>query len=240
MGLKRICLWSSPRNLSTALMYSFAQRSSCRVWDEPLYPHFLRVSGAERPDREETLGWMETDGDKVVQEVILRDYPEREVFFKLMPHFLLDMDQSFLQECENVLLTRDPGEILSSYTKVIPNPTMQDLGMQDMHNLYRHWNPKGKIAAVLDAEFIRRDPESVLSQLCERLDIPFEPAMLSWEAGPRPEDGPWAKYWYHNLHKSTGFQPYVPKTVNVPEQARELWAECQPLYEELRAQAIRP
>ncbi|MFN3491212.1 MAG: sulfotransferase family protein, partial [Anaerolineales bacterium] len=28
-NIKRICLWSGPRNISTALMYSFAQRDDC-------------------------------------------------------------------------------------------------------------------------------------------------------------------------------------------------------------------
>ena len=41
--------------MSTALMYSFAQRSDTRVLDEPLYGHFLAKTGAERPDREATL-----------------------------------------------------------------------------------------------------------------------------------------------------------------------------------------
>ena len=39
----RIQLWSGPRNVSTALMYSFAQRPDTRVVDEPLYAHYLRV-----------------------------------------------------------------------------------------------------------------------------------------------------------------------------------------------------
>ena len=33
----RIALWSGPRNVSTALMYSFRQRPDTTVIDEPLY-----------------------------------------------------------------------------------------------------------------------------------------------------------------------------------------------------------
>ena len=43
----RINLWSGPRNVSTALMYSFAQRSDTAVVDEPLYGHYLRADGSE-------------------------------------------------------------------------------------------------------------------------------------------------------------------------------------------------
>ena len=43
--MKKICLWSGPRNISTALMYSFAQRDDTRVVDEPLYGHYLLKLG---------------------------------------------------------------------------------------------------------------------------------------------------------------------------------------------------
>lgn len=39
-NIKRICLWSGPRNVSTALMY-LAQRADTVVYDEPLYAHYL-------------------------------------------------------------------------------------------------------------------------------------------------------------------------------------------------------
>ena len=71
MSPLRINLWSGPRNVSTALMYSFAQRADTRVVDEPLYAHYLRVSGADHPGREEVLAALDQDGERVVREVIL-------------------------------------------------------------------------------------------------------------------------------------------------------------------------
>ncbi|MGB0195676.1 MAG: hypothetical protein ACPF84_04020, partial [Flavobacteriales bacterium] len=50
-----VSLWSGPRNCSTALMYSFAQRPDFGVVDEPLFAHFLQQTGAERPSRAEVL-----------------------------------------------------------------------------------------------------------------------------------------------------------------------------------------
>jgi hypothetical protein len=67
----RINVWSGPRNVSTALMYSFAQRSDTRVVDEPLYAHYLRVSGAAHPGREAVLEAQDSDGERVVRERIL-------------------------------------------------------------------------------------------------------------------------------------------------------------------------
>lgn len=63
----RINLWSGPRNVSTALMYSFAQRPDTQVFDEPLYAHYLRVTGIEHPGRDEVLAAQEADGERVVQ-----------------------------------------------------------------------------------------------------------------------------------------------------------------------------
>ena len=48
-----IAMWSGPRNVSTALMYSFAQRQDCVVWDEPYYAAWLaklaKITPCETP-----------------------------------------------------------------------------------------------------------------------------------------------------------------------------------------------
>ena len=62
--------------------------------------------------------------------------------------------------------------------------------------------------------------------------------MLHWPAGPKPEDGVWAKHWYRSVHASTGFAPYRPKAVRFPQRLEPLLEECLPLYEKLRGYAI--
>ena len=49
MSARTVALWAGPRNGSTALMYSFAQRADTRVMDEPLFGHFLAFTGVARP-----------------------------------------------------------------------------------------------------------------------------------------------------------------------------------------------
>ena len=61
---KKICLWSCPRNVSTALMYSFRSRLDTIVFDEPLYAHYLKVSNSNHPGREEVLDTQENNGEK--------------------------------------------------------------------------------------------------------------------------------------------------------------------------------
>ena len=54
--------------------------------------------------------------------------------------------------------------------------------------------------------------------------------MLEWTAGSRPEDGVWAKYWYDNVHRSTGYQPYKEKTDSFPKHLLPLLKECEGFY----------
>jgi len=91
----------------------------------------------------------------------------------------------------------------------------------------------------LDSKQTLLNPRGVLTELCAQIGIPFAEAMLSGEAGTWPEDGSWAKFWYHAVHCSTGFQQYSRKMEPFPEKLRPLLAECQPYYEKLAALAIQ-
>ena len=119
-AIKRICLWSGPRNISTALMYSFAQRSDTKVFDEPLYGYYLKNTNAKEyhPGAEEILTTMEMDGKKVV-DTMLNENSKPVLFFKHMTHHLLDLDRSFMSETVNVILTRNPYDMLPSFAKMI-------------------------------------------------------------------------------------------------------------------------
>lgn len=242
----RIHVWSGPRNVSTALMYSFAQRSDTRVVDEPLYGHYLRVSGVAHPGAEEVMAAMETDGRRVVREVLLGRPAgaARVLFFKQMAHHLYagtdddSLDRDFLAGAIHVLLVRDPEEMLPSLVHQLPDPNLRDTALALQTRLLDELLELGQEPPVLDAKQLLLDPEGVLAELCRRLGLAFEEGMLAWPAGPRPEDGVWAPHWYHNVHRSTGFAPYRPKTAPFPERLRPLLEECRPHYQALRARAI--
>lgn len=236
----RINVWSGPRNISTALMYSFAQRPDTTVVDEPLYGYYLSHFPAREyhPGAEEVIATMENDGTKAIKNVILGNYETPVVFFKNMTHHLPELDWSFMEETVNVLLTRDPYDMLPSYAKNVDAPSMTDVGYAAHIELLDYLRSIGQEPPVLEAKQVLLNPRKVLSELCGRIGIPFDERMLSWEAGPRPEDGSWAKYWYANVHQSTGFQPYKAKNEPFPAKLRPLLAECQPYYEQLAALAI--
>jgi hypothetical protein len=234
-NIKRICLWSGPRNISTALMYSFAQRNDTAVYDEPLYGYYLNNTKADEyhPSANDILASMEKDGNKVM-EMMMGKHNTPVVFFKNMTHHLLDLDRSFMKDTTNIILTRDPVEMLPSFAKVIDNPTIEDVGYALHIDLLNYLHELGNEPIVIDSKSILLNPESMLIQLCKLSGIPFDKCMLHWEQGARPEDGIWAKHWYSNIHRSTSFSKYKPKEEPFPEQLNPLLSNCMPHYERLK------
>jgi hypothetical protein len=139
----KLAMWSGPRNLSTAMMYSFAARGDCAAWDEPFYAAYLAATGADHPMREAILAAGETD------------------------------------------------------------------------------------------------PARALARLCAEVGMPWTDAMLRWPEGPKPYDGAWAPHWYNAVHRSTGFAGPEGPLPEVPEERRALLDAALPLYQAMRAEALR-
>ena len=236
----RINLWSGPRNISTATMYAFAQRKDTTVFDEPLYAHYLSKSPAYKyhPGAAKVLETMENDGEKVV-EMMIGEHDSPIVFFKHMAHHLIELDWNFMDNCVNVILTRNPKEMLPSYNKQVETPSLYDVGYDSQLKILEYLKSKGQKIIVLEAKQVLLNPKKVLTELCEKIGIPFNEAMLSWKAGAIPEDGCWAEYWYKSVHKSTNFALYKPKTESFPERLKPLLGECLPYYEVLEKLALK-
>jgi hypothetical protein len=182
---------------------------------------------------------MECDGNRVVEKLILGPSESPVRLFKMMAHHLRDLDTSFLEKTTNVILTRDPAEVLPSLSVQLGVPTLADTGYKTQVDLVDRLGAAGQDVVVLDARELLLNPASVLGQLCGRLRLTMDDSMLSWPAGAREFDGVWAPWWYHNVHKSTGFIPYQPKTDPFPGQLKPLLAEAAPLYEKLYTVAIK-
>ena len=236
----RICVWSGPRNISTALMYSFRERADTTVVDEPLYAHYLSVTGIWHPGREKVLKSQNNDGAAVIRDEILGPSPTPIIFFKQMAHHLVGLDWSFLDSVANVILTRDPRSVLASFTKNVENVNADTTGLPLCVRLLDRILETGETPVVIDSMALLMDPSAVLTRLCTAIGITWDPAMLAWKAGPVPEDGVWATHWYANTHASTGFNSYVPRAVELPPHLEALAAECAPMYERLLTYAIRP
>ena len=234
-----INLISSPRNISTALMYSFAQRSDTKVFDEPFYAYYLLTSGADHPGKEEVIRSQPHKEEDVKKQIFAtKDKPV--LFIKNMSHHLEVMDQSFTDDVVNIFFIRNQRQIIASYARVIEKPVMRDIGMEYQYDLYQKLISNDKQPVVLDSAYLLDSPESVLSQLCQRIGIPFQRSMLQWPAGPKTYDGVWAPYWYENVHRSTGFEKQKTSSQPLPEHLEELYQRAYHLYEKLLPFSLKP
>jgi len=247
--ITRIAMWSGPRNISTAMMRSWGNRPDTVVVDEPFYAFYLKETGTRHPGAEEVIAQGETDWRKVVELCRrnanpVEDSPgkARTIFYqKQMTHHLLpEISRGWLGDLTNCFLIRDPAEVIASYIKKNPEPELNDLGFVqqvEIFDLVRR--QKDSIPPVIDADDVLRDPERLLRLLCDAIGIEFSDAMLSWPPGPRNTDGSWAKYWYAEVERSTGFQPYRERKIELPDHLRGIEQHCRQCYEQLYAVRLR-
>jgi len=228
----RIAMWSGPRNLSTAMMYSFGARPDFAVWDEPFYAAYLAATGIDHPMRNEVLAAQDQDPQKVALACI-GSIPDGKPHFymKHMPHHMVaGFPLDWAKACVNVNLIRHPARGVASYGAKRDEITLGDIGFQQQAQLYDRLG-----GIIIDSADIRDDPEAMLQKLCAAIGLPWDSAMLSWPAGGRPEDGAWAPHWYGAIHRSTGFAgPEGPPPI-VEGRDAALVAAALPAYEKLAA-----
>ncbi len=239
----RIAMWSGPRNLSTAMMRSFASRGDCAVWDEPFYAAYLQATGIDHPMRNEVLAAHTADPDAVARALAgaaplgHTGPPPRVYYQKHMTHHMLDaFDLGWCAQVRHAFLIRAPERVLASYHVKREDVSLADIGFEAQATIFdRVCDENGAAPPVIDASDVRAAPELTLRKLCAALNIDFTPRMLHWPAGPHPADGIWAKHWYGAVWQSTGFAPPENAQPNpelpVPHQR---FADCaRPIYERL-------
>ncbi len=239
--MTRIAMWSGPRNLSTAMMYSFAARGDCAVWDEPFYAAYLALTGLQHPMTPEILAAGEPDPARVAV-ACLADLPgEAALYYQkhMTHHMVAGVPRDWMAGCTNVFLIRHPARVIASYAQKREAPTLADLGFTQQEELFlAEADRLGRAPIVIDSADIRAAPEAALTRLCHAIGIPFTPAMLHWPAGPKPHDGAWAPHWYNAVHRSTGFDAAEGPLPELADDYRVLANQALPIYDRLRACAI--
>ncbi|MEO0391500.1 MAG: HAD family hydrolase [Pseudomonadota bacterium] len=232
--VQRIAMWSGPRNLSTALMYSFAARPDCTVVDEPFYGAYLALSGDDHPMRAETLASMQTDPEPVAASLV--GPVGTPVFYQkhMTHHMVAGVPRDWFADVTHAFLIRHPARVLASYAKKRAAPTLHDIGFAQQWEIYQQVG-----GVVVDATDIRSAPDRILPKLCAALGIPWTDTMLHWPAGGRPEDGVWAKHWYGGVHRTTGFEPDRSDVPDLPKDLQRVLYDALPIYEALAADRLR-
>lgn len=241
-SVRRIAMWSGPRNISSAMMRSWGNRRDTLVCDEPLYAHYLLKTGAPHPGADEVIRSQETDWRKVTR--LLTEFvpPGKTIFYqKHMTHHLLpEIDRGWLDRLTNAFLIREPRAVVTSFFRIAGTPRLEDTGLPQQLDIFNWVRARtGQIPPVVDARDVLEDPPRLLRLLCGSLDVDFTGTMLSWPPGARDTDGVWAKHWYDAVLKSTTFQAYKPENEPVPPRLVGLLDEAQEIYRQLYEYRLR-
>ncbi|KAJ1449703.1 hypothetical protein M885DRAFT_572323 [Pelagophyceae sp. CCMP2097] len=259
----RINCWSGPRCLSTALMYSWAQRKDATCVDEPLYAHHLtRCPGVFRPYRAELLRSQDADGSRVVAELAARPVAGALYAKHMAKHRVALGDAAFCAPFANVLLIRDPRRVVASFHAKVrgwaedaqdaapegaaalaadaAGALFDETGFGDLATIYDAVERlTGAPPVVVSADRLQAAPEETLRALCAALRLPFDAAMLAWAPGPKRCDGLWAHHWYDSVHASSGFRPTpLQPPPATPDHLRHVVDRCLPIYRKLARRAV--
>ncbi len=234
----RIAMWSGPRNISTAMMRAWDSRADTTVMDEPFYGAYLASTGLEHPMAAEIMAHHPTDWHVIAQDcATCADAPV--VYQKHMcQHMIAEAPLEWMSDTRHAFLIRPPGDVAASFKAKWDGMTEADIGFRRQAELFdRVCQADGKAPPVLLSDDVLTNPRAALTVLCSALDVPFDPAMLSWQAGPRATDGIWASHWYASVNASTGFGPPKPAKP-VPETLKAIVDECQPWFDRMAAHKL--
>lgn len=233
----RIAMWSGPRNLSTAMMYSFGARSDCAVVDEPFYAAYLSQTGLDHPMRDDILASQSQDPTTVAA-ALLGSIPAQKPHFyqkHMSQHMIPAMPRDWMDQMVNVFLIRHPARVAASFSAKYENPSLAEIGFLQQLELFEQLTAKGSAPIVIDSSDIRRNPDVMLKRLCEAIGLEWDPTMLSWPVGGHPDDGVWAAHWYGSVHRSTGFAPAEGPIPALSGNTAKLAEQAMPAYEKLAA-----
>ena len=234
-----IAMWSGPRNISTAMMRSWENRSDTVVIDEPFYAHYLEYTGMAHPLATEIVATYDTDWQRIAKH--LGTHPTSGVYYQkhITTHLLSHITFDWLHTIEHVFLIRDPVFVVASYAAKREVVSAEDLGYAQQHRLFdaiaRH---HGTPPLVIDSVRFLANPQAQLEALCSSLGIAFQDAMLQWPAGERDTDGLWHQHWYDTVKHSTGFQQARIEKPTLTTTQLQLVAQCKPHYDALAAFAL--
>ncbi|MBT4283952.1 MAG: HAD family hydrolase [Rhodobacteraceae bacterium] len=232
----KIAAWSGPRNLSTAMMYSFGSRSDTIISDEPFYASYLKATNLEHPMRAKILESQSNNPHEIIESCNGPIPLSKGLWYQkhMCTHILDNISLTWAEKYTNIFLIRHPSRVISSYERKRENPTIDDIGFKQQLKIF---NSLGGV--VIESSDILKSPEKTLKTLCRHINIKFESRMLSWSKGGHKDEGVWGEHWYNSVHLSSSFGPPEGPIPKLSKKLIELYEEAIPIYEKLSSHKIK-
>jgi hypothetical protein len=231
----RIACWSGPRNISTALMRSWSSRNDSFVSDEPFYAYYLKEQQLKHPMYKEIIEYYPNTYDDVVTGLTSEIPNDKEHWYqKHMAHHLIDLNNiDWIKKFENCILIRHPKDVINSYIKKNTLNHVDELGYPQQYKIMRYLDSIDKKFIVIDSNILLNNPEKILSQWCNSINLEFDISMLKWQKGTHPQDGIWWKHWYDNVITTTHFQKFSANQRDLDKKYQSIYDEALDYYNKL-------
>ena len=231
-------MWSGPRNISTALLRSFANRDDTIVYDEPFYSYYLKETGLNHPMKDKIINFYPNKENEIIKKIL--ENKSGIYYQKHMTHHILNKTNiDWLKQGTNCFLIRHPSKVINSYIKKNKLSNITDIGFHQMFKLFNYVKTNiSKDIIVVNADILLEDPESYIKKLCKKLKIDFSPKMIRWPKGITNDYGIWHKYWYHDIINSNGFIKTKNIINEIPNDYQKIYEDSIEIYNKMKKLSI--
>ena len=231
----RIACWSGPRNISTALMRSWSSREDSFVSDEPFYAYYLKERQLKHPMYREIIDHYPNKYNDIVRGLTSGIPNGKKIWYqKHMAHHLIDLNNiDWIKNFENCILIRHPEDVINSYVKKNTLNNIDDLGYPQQYKIIKYLDSIGKKFTIIDSNILLNNPEKILSQWCNSINLEFDISMLKWQKGNHSQDGIWWKHWYDNVITTTHFQKFSKNQNELDQKYQSIYDEALDYYDKL-------
>ena len=232
-------MWSGPRNLSTALMRSFENRTDTEVYDEPFYAYYLHKTKLNHPMKKEIINHYPILQNKVIK-LITSNNQNKKIFYQkhMTHHIIKNTKLDWINKGYNCFLIRHPAKVINSYIKKNSLISIDDIGFKKQYEIFNKIKKNKLKYIIVNADNILKTPNNTIRKLCKNLNIRFSKKMLSWPKGKRNSDGIWSKVWYKNVELSNTFSKYKYENIYVPKKYKKIYEESLKYYNEMNQYSI--
>lgn len=222
-------LWSHPRSMSTAMERVMRERGDLDCAHEPfMYDYYVHRGVRVMPH-------FDVRPDHPVSYAAIRDHliarsEKGPVFFKdmsyyVMPH-ILD-DAVFAERLVDAFLIRDPVASITSYHKLDPEVTLDEIGLEAQWKHYSALRAAGRTPVVIRAESVRQDTRGAMARFWEAVGLPFSEAAFDWQS-EKPKDWEQVGGWHGDVSASKGIRPLTGEEIRAQRETFEAMAQEHP------------
>jgi len=217
-------------------MRSWSSRKDTFITDEPFYAYYLKKTKLKHPMNEIIMKNYSSNYFEIVKYLTNQTPENKKIWYqKHMAHHILDLNNiDWIANFENCILLRNPKEVINSFSKKNILNSVEQLGYPQQYEIIKFLKKRNKSYVIIDSSELLQNPEQMLSAWCKKININFDKSMLKWEKGNHVNDGIWWKVWYDSVIKTTEFQRYKKKDINIENKYDSIYNESMKYYNYLR------